>query len=64
MTGGKRPNLRYRLRQRRGKSQGGQPRGARRLLQQDVYYLMVVNMPSEAELQAAAEEQRRVERYM
>ena len=53
VTGGRRPGIRYRLKQRRGHGGEPQPRGAKKLLQQNVYYLMIVNMPSEAELKEA-----------
>ena len=58
-TGGKVPGLRYRLRQRRGRGGAGQPRGVRRLVQQNGCYLVVFNMPSEAELREAMRLQER-----
>lgn len=46
----------YAVRTRRGRKQGGGPLGmVKRIMREDVLYLMIVNMPSEAELAEARE---------
>ena len=61
VTAGKRPGIRYRLQNRRGKSGEKKPKGSKRMMQQNVYYLMIVNMPSQAELDEATRAQNRVD---